>query len=161
MNLMLTGAVAAIAFLTLMRFDAMCAHPFSLVIQLTLVACGLWVLSAIGRDVELARLALVLAAALAGYLVFVMITGARVGGGFVLVTGAPLLAFVWALVQRHPEMRLALLCLPLVLFAEATARRVPLPAARISTLLYPLILAGLVSLPLALAALISFVTTKV
>jgi hypothetical protein len=34
-----------------------------------------------------------------------------------------------------------------------------LPAARISALLYPLILAVLVSLPLVLAGLIAFVTT--
>ena len=110
---------------------------------------------------KLSRLALVLAATLTGYMIFVLVTGAAVSDGAILVSGAPMLALVWALAQRHPDMRLALLCLPLVLFAEATAQRVPLPAARISTLLYPLILAGLVSVPLVLAALISFVTSKV
>ena len=48
--------------------------------------------------------------------------------------------------------------LPLILFADGTARRVPLPKARISAILYPLILAGIAALPLALAVLVAYVT---
>ncbi len=155
----MTVVLTVAAFLTLARFDAMRERSVGLVILLTLVAFGLSVLAAIAQDTSLTGLAFVLATALAGYLIFVAITGAAASDGLILVAGAPLLAIVWALAQLHPEMRLALLCLPLVLFAEATAQRVPLPAARISGLLYPLILAVLVSLPLALAALISFVTS--
>lgn len=156
----LTAALAVAAFLTLARLDGMRERSLGLVILLTLVAFGLSVLGAIAQDAALAGLALVLAAALAGYLAFVVITGAGASAGLILVAGVPMMAIVWALAQRHPDMRLALLCLPLVLFAEATAQRVPLPAARISALLYPVVLAGLVSLPLALAALISFVTSS-
>jgi hypothetical protein len=154
-----TGALAIIAFLVLSRFDAMRARSLSLSVLLTVLACGLAVLAAIGQDASLTGLSLVLAAALGGYLIFVVFTGAPVSDGMILVVGTPMLAIVWALVQRHPDMRLALACLPLVLFAEATALRVPLPAARISAWLYPLILAGLVSLPLILAGLIAFVTS--
>jgi hypothetical protein len=156
---LLIAASAGIAFFTLVRFDAMRGRAVSLMILLTLVAFGLSVLGAIAHDEALTGLALVLAITLAGYMVFIAITGTAVSDGVILVAGTAHLAIVWALAQRHPDMRLALLCLPLVLFAETTARRVPLPAARISALLYPLILAGLVSLPLALAALISFVTS--
>lgn len=156
-----TAVLAIVAFFVMARFDAMRAGSVDLMILLTLVAFGLSVLAAIAQDTSLTRLAFILATALAGYLVFVAITGAVLSDGVILVAGTPMLAIVWALVQRHPDLRLALLCLPLVLFAEATARRVPLPAARISGLLYPLILAVLVSLPLALAALISFVTSGV
>jgi hypothetical protein len=156
---LLTAALAVAAFFALARFDAVRERPSSLMILLTLVAFGLSVLGAIAHDEGLTGLALVLAVALTGYLFFVMVTGAPVGDGVILLSGASMLAIVWALAQRHPDMRLALLCLPLVLFAEATAQRVPLPAARISALLYPFVLAGLVSLPLALAALISFVTS--
>ncbi|MGE4062863.1 MAG: hypothetical protein AB7E79_05800 [Rhodospirillaceae bacterium] len=155
----LTGAWAVVAFLVLARFDAMRGRPLSLSVLLTLVAMGLAVLSAIGQDAPLAGLSLVLTAALAGILIFVILTGTSITDGMVLIAGAPMLGIVWALAQRHPDMRLALLCLPLVLFAEATALRVPLPAARISAMLYPLILAALVSLPLGLAALIAFVTS--
>lgn len=155
-----TAAVLAmVALFAMARLDAMRAAPVGLMILVTLVAFGLSVLAAIAQDTRLTGLAFILATALAGYLVFVAITGAAISDGVILVAGTPMLAIVWALVQRHPDLRLALLCLPLVLFAEATAQRVPLPAARISGLLYPLILAVLVSLPLALAALISFVTS--
>ncbi len=153
------GVLAIIALLALARLDAMRADSLGLMILLTLVAFGLSVLAAIAQDTVLTGLAFTLATASAGYLIFVAITGAAASDGLILVAGAPMLAVVWALAQRHPDLRLALLCLPLVLFADATARRAPLPAARISALLYPLILAVLVSLPLALAALISFVTS--
>lgn len=158
-EVLLTAALAGVAFFTLVRFDATRERPMSLMILLTLVAYGLSVLAAIAQDEGLTGLALVLAITLTGYMVFVAFTGTVASDGVILVAGTPLLAIVWALAQRHPDMRLALLCLPLVLFAEATAQRVPLPAARISALLYPLVLAVLVSLPLALAALISFVTS--
>ncbi len=156
---LMTGALAATAFLVLARFDAMRERSLSLTVLLTVVTLGLTALAVIAGDETLRGLALVLATALAGYLLFVALTGAPAGDGLVLISGAPMLAIVWALAQKYPDMRLALICLPLVLFAEATALRVPLPAARISALLYPLILAGLVSLPLALAALIAFVTS--
>jgi hypothetical protein len=128
-------------------------------VLLTVLASGLAGLSAIVGDDAVQGLAIGLAAALAGYFIFVAVTGSAVTDGLVLFAGMPILAMVWALAQRQPDLRLALLCVPLVLFAETTALRVPLPAARISALLYPLILAALVSLPLVLAGLIAFVTT--
>ena len=62
-----------------------------------------------------------------------------------------------ALAERSPEAMLALLLLPLILFAEGTAERVPLPKARISAILYPLVLAGVAALPAALAVLVTYV----
>lgn len=156
---LMTGALAGIGFLVLARLDGMRERALSLTVLLTVVAFGLSAIAAIVGDETLRGLALVLAASLAGYLLFIAFTGAPAGDGLVLVSGAPLLAIVWALAQNYPDIRLALICLPLVLFAETTALRVPLPAARISALLYPLILAGLVGLPVALAALIAFVTS--
>lgn len=156
---LVTVLVAAVAALVLARVAVMRARPFNLVLLLALLAAGLTVLAAIAQDRALAGLALVMAAALAGQAVFVAATGTAAGGGIVLAAGAPMLAMVWALAQRHPDLRLALLVLPLVLFAEPTARRVPLPAARISAILSPAIFALLVGLPLALAALIAFVTS--
>lgn len=156
---LMIAAGAVVAFLTLARFDSMRERPLSLILLLTVVACGLTVIAAIIRDSTLTGLAGVLATGLAGYLIFVAVTRAAVTDGLILFAGAVLLAIVWALAQHHPDIRLALVCLPLVLFAETTALRIPLPAARISAVLYPLILASLVSLPLALAGLIAFVTT--
>lgn len=158
---LMTAAVAVAAFLALWRFDAMRERPLSLTVLLTVVASGLASLAAIAGDETLTALALVLAASLAGYFLFVALTGAPASDGFVLFSSAPLLAIVWALARNYPDTGLALLCLPLVLFAETTALRIPLPAARISAFLYPLILAALVGLPLVLAALIAFVTSGV
>ena len=156
---LLSGALAVAAFLTLARFDTMRSRAVSLVVLLTVVALGLAVLASIAGSDTLRGYALVLATALAGYFLFVVITGTPASDGLVLIVAAPMLAIIWALAQGYPELRLALACLPLVLFAEATALRVPLPAARISEVLYPLVLAGLASLPLILAGLIAFVTS--
>jgi hypothetical protein len=154
-----TGALALVALLVIARFAAMRERALSLSVLLTVLALGLAVLAAIAGDETLRDLAMVLAAALAGYFLFVAFTGVSASEGLVLISGAPMLAMIWALARNYPDLRLALVCLPLVLFAEATALRIPLPAARISALLYPLILATLVSLPLVLAALIAFVTS--
>jgi hypothetical protein len=155
----MTGALALVALFALVRFDAMRERALSLTVLLTVVAIGLAVLAAIAGNETLRDLAVVLAAALAGYFLFVAFTGVPASDGLVLISAAPMMAMIWALARNYPDMRLALLCLPLVLFAETTALRIPLPAARISALLYPLILAGLVGLPLVLAALIAFVTS--
>jgi len=153
------GVLALAAFLVLARFDTMRERPLSLSILLALLGGGLAVLAAIAQDPVLTGLALVMAMAMVGTVAFVALTGAVLGDGTILFGGASMLAMVWALAQHHPDLRLALLCLPLVLFAETTALRVRLPAARISALLYPLIFASLVSLPLGLAGLIAFVTS--
>lgn len=157
---LMTGGLAIAAFLILARFDAMRTRPLSLALLLMLITGGLAVLAAIAQDAALAGLALVLACALVGLVVFTAVAGAESSDGIILLAGAATLAMIWALIQRHPEMGLALLVMPLVLFAEATARRVPLPAARISTVLYPLVFAAFASLPLVLAALIAFVTSR-
>ena len=67
-----------------------------------------------------------------------------------------------ALTQRNASTGVlaGLVILTLMLFAEGTARRVRLPKARISVLLYPLILAGIAALPLALAALVTFIGAR-
>lgn len=156
---LLVGALTVISFLSLARLDGMRQRPLSLMVLLTVVAWGLAALTAIGGDHILRGLAVVLAAGLTGYLVFTAATKTPVTDGVVLLAGSSILAIVWALSQRHPDLRLALVCVPLVLFAETTALRVPLPAARISAVLYPMLLALLVSLPLVLAGLIAFVTS--
>lgn len=154
----LAAALALTALLVLARLQVMRAYALGCTLTLTLLAAGLFAIARMGGEAVLADVALVLALALAGYTAYVAVTGAALGDGLVLLAGSSVLAIVWAVAQRQPDDRLALALLPLVLFAEPSARRVPLPAARISAFLYPLILAGFVSLPLALAAVVAYVT---
>jgi hypothetical protein len=79
------------------------------------------------------------------------------GDSLVLGGGAALLAIAWALVERDPSLRIGIILVPLILFADGTAKRIPLPVARISAVLYPLVQAGVAVLPLGLGALITFV----
>jgi len=154
------GILSAVAFLIVARLDASRARG---VTSLVLIAMAALALSLIARVTGLPGLALtglMLALAVAGFAVLQGVLALPVGDSVILGAGTTVLALAWALAQAKTEIRLALLLIPLILFAEGTARRIPLPAARISAFLYPLVLAGIAALPLALAVLVAFVLAQ-
>jgi hypothetical protein len=69
--------------------------------------------------------------------------------------GAALFATAWALVSATVAALPGVILAALVLFADGTARRVPLPRAGISAILYPLILVGMALLPVVLAVAVT------
>jgi hypothetical protein len=150
--------LSVIAFFVLARLDAMATRGLSALIVLTMLAVGVGVIALIAGDEGVARSVFLLALAVAGYIAANAFVTLPAGDAVILGAGCALLAFAWALTQRNADtgVLLGLVLLPLMLFAEGTARRVPLPKARISVFLYPLILAGVAALPLALAALVTF-----
>ncbi len=156
---MLLG-LAATAFLILARLDRLAANGASVLVLLAMLALGLAAVAAIAQDGAIAATALMLAVALVAYLVIGASVRLPVGDAIVLGAGSGVLAAAWVLAQRSPSTIIGLVLLLLILFADGTAKRVPLPAARISAILYPLILAGVAALPLALAALVMFATMR-
>ena len=66
-----------------------------------------------------------------------------------------MLAVAWAFANRNPHAALGMIVLPLALFAEGTARRVPLPKAGVTKILYPVVLVAACALPVLLAILMT------
>ena len=158
--IVLAAALAVIAFLILARMDAVRGQGVTAVVLMGIAAAGVAVIARVTHDPALATTGLILALALIAYAIPQAVAGLPVGDSIVLGAGGALLALTWAVAHAHPEIRLAMLLVPLIFFAEGTAKRVPLPQARISTLLYPLLLAVLAALPLGLAVLVAYVAFK-
>lgn len=154
------AALAVTAFLVLVRLDALASEGVSALVILIMLALGVAALGALAGDSPVALTALMLALALAGYLVVAAIAGVPARDAIVLGAGCAVLALAWAMAQRNAGSAVGLVFLALMLFADGTARRVPLPKARISALIYPLILAAISALPLGLALLVVFATSK-
>jgi hypothetical protein len=153
----LIALLAALALAVLARLDRLRSDPRVVLVIIAMLALGAAAVAAVAHDVVLAATAVMLALSLAAYGFMGGLIPLPVGDSVVLGAGATVLAIIWAVASAHPAVRPALVLLPLMLFADGTARRVPLPKARISALLFPLVLAGVAALPLILAALVAFV----
>ena len=151
------AALTAAAFLVIARLDAARSHGAVALILLAAAALGLSLIAWVAGEPSLASTGLILVSSVLAYTVMQWAMAAAVGDSIILGAGAALLALAWALAEAQPWVRPAMIFLPLIFFAEGTAKRVPLPAARISLVLYPLVLAGLAALPLALAVVIAYV----
>lgn len=152
--------LAVLAFLGIARLDVLRTQGLTATILLAVSASGIAVMAAVAGDPKLAASGAILALAVLGYVVAQALFKVPVGDSIILGAGSALLAMAWTLGHMHPASRLALLLVPLIFFAEGTAKRVPLPQARISAVLYPLILVVLAALPVALAVLVVYVTVR-
>jgi len=148
---------AAGAFLILARLDRARSRGITALVLLAMAGLALAAMAGVAGDHRLAVTALMLALAVIAYGFLQGVVPLAVGDSVILGAGSTLLAVAWALAEGAPESRLALLLVPLILFAEGTADRIPLPRARISALLYPAVLAGVAALPLTLAVLVTYV----
>jgi hypothetical protein len=156
-----TLVLGAVAFLVIARLDAARKHGITALVLLAVAALGLSAMAAVAGEARLATTGLVLASAIVAFGVLQSVVALPVNDSIILGTGSVVLALAWALGNARPEARLALLLVLLIFFAEGTARRVPLPKARISAFLYPLILAVLAGLPVALSVLVVYVTARI
>ena len=154
------GALAVLAFLIVARLDAARARGLTTLVLIAAAALGIAVMAKIVGEPRLALAGAMLAVALIAYAALQGVVSLPVGASVSLGAGSALLALAWALAHGSSDARPALILVPLIFFAEGTARRVPLPAARISAILYPLVLAIVAALPLALAALVAYVMTQ-
>lgn len=157
-NLILIGGLTVLALAGLARLDRLRGDTTVVLVITAMLALAAAAVAGVAHDTPLSVTAVMLALSLAAYGVIAALIPLPVGDAIVLGAGATVLAIVWALAASHPAVRPALLLLPLMLFADGTARRVPLPKARISGLLFPVVLAGVAGLPLLLATAVAYVT---
>jgi hypothetical protein len=98
---------------------------------------------------------LVLAAAVAGFFPWAWITGTGLPAAMLCPAAAGLFALAWGIVDGSSATLPGVGLAALTLFADGTARRVPLPKARISAILYPSLVGGIALLPLGLAMMVT------
>jgi hypothetical protein len=123
----------------------------AILVLLVMLALALAAVAAASGQDTLRATGLVLALALAAYLTWTWMTALPVPGAALVSAAAGLLAFAWALAERSAATLPGIALAALILFADGTARRIPLPRAGISSVIYPLVLAGIALLPLLLA----------
>jgi hypothetical protein len=152
-----TLALFVMGFFFIARLDRMREQRAVSFVTIGMIALALAVQAALVGDHDLMVTALLFLVALGALALSQLFMLILLGDSFVLGGGAALLAIAWALVERDPSLRIGIILVPLILFADGTAKRIPLPAARISAVLYPLVQAGVAALPLGLGALITFV----
>ena len=156
----IVAALSAVAFLIIARLDAARARGVTSLILIAMAALRLAFIARVADAPALATTGIMLALAVTGFAVLQSVIALPLGDSAILGGGTTVLALAWALAQTKPDVRIALVLIPLILFAEGTAQRVPLPEARISTFLYPLVLAGIAALPLGLAVLVAYVLVQ-
>ena len=149
--------LAAGALIVIARLDQLRDQRAVSYVTIVMVALSLSAQAAIVGDTDVSVTALILALCVGSYALFQTFVPVFLGDSVLLGAGAALLAIAWTLAERDPSTRIGLILVPLILFADGTAKHVPLPNARISSILYPIILACVAGLPLALGALITFV----
>jgi hypothetical protein len=152
-----TLVLAVIAFMILARLDAGRSRGATALVLLAVAAFGLSAMAGVVGDARIGASGVILALAVLAYAALQAVVTVAVGDAIILGGGATLLGLAWALAHGHPAARLGLLLVPFMFFAEGTAQRVPLPKARISAILYPLVLAAVAALPVALALLVTYV----
>ena len=119
---------------------------------------SLLAVAAAAGDQPLRLTAAVLTAALVGCGIWSWLSRQDVVGAAVALSAAMAqMAIAWALFERSPFAGVGLVLTGLILFADGTASRVPLPKAGISRFLAPLVLAGIAVIPLALGAIVTLV----
>ena len=151
-------AISILAFLFIARINRIREEFAVCYIAMGMVALALAIQAALVGDRDIALTSILLLMAVAAFAVTHVVVPLDVGDTVILGVSMALLAIVWALLERNPTTQMGLLLVPLILFADGTAKRIPMPDARIRNVLYPLALAGVAALPLGLGALITFVT---
>ena len=153
---------ATIAFGLFWRIDQLrrSAQPHiaastATLLQVALTALSLAAVAAVVGDVPLRATAAIFALAIAGLLVFGALFALELANLTLLVAAGGLFAIAWALIERTPGTAVGVGVSVLILFADGTVRRVPLPQAGISRFLYPLILAATALGPILLAVLLT------
>lgn len=156
-SLMQLGLAVLLALLwvgMMVRFSALSTHRATSLVVVIAATTGLAWLAAIADDAALRGVALCLMAAVFALAVASSIFAIELGSAAMTPVAAAVVAMAWALAQRQPETLIGLPVLALVLFAERTARRVPMPGGRISAYLYLAVLAAFCAIPVVIAAVL-------
>ncbi|MBL8629097.1 MAG: hypothetical protein JNM81_05685 [Rhodospirillaceae bacterium] len=137
------------------RLSHVSPHKATSFIVVIAAITGLALLASITHDSVLTNISLCLLGAVFAFAVVAAVFSVELNYAAMVPAAACILAIAWGLSQRQPETIVGLPILALVLFAERTARRMPLPqGGRIAAYLYLAGLAGCCTIPIMIAALL-------
>jgi hypothetical protein len=150
-----SAAILALAWLAAVsRLSGLRAQGTTFFTILLALSVGLLTVAAIDGDAVVAKAALAIVSGLVGLAIWHAFSGAAIPMMVILVATAAIFGGVWAMAQRAPYLAPGLAVLFFILFADHTARRVPMPAGRVRGFLSVLALAGVCAIPLILSAII-------
>lgn len=158
--LLVGGATLAAAWAgTVVRFEAMRDHPATVQTIALMALIGVAIIAFTVGDAVVAKAALAAALAWIGHAIGCRLASTpgsvTASWAATLVVAAALFGGAWAMAATRPATAPGLAILLFMLFADQTARRVPMPGGRISDLLYVLVLAAMAAIPLILAIVVT------
>jgi hypothetical protein len=124
-------------------------------ILLIMTALALAAVGYVSRQASFGTTGIVLAATAAGFFPWIWMTGSNLPAAMLCPAAAGLFALAWGIADGTTAALPGVGLAALALFADGTARRVPLPKAGVSAILHPLLLASMALLPLALAVAVT------
>jgi hypothetical protein len=154
LQLGLVGVLGAVWLGLVVRLSNLSPHKPSIFVVLLAVMTGLAVLGVITRDEVLTQISLCLLAAVFALAVASVIFSIELNYATMVPVAASIIAIAWGLSQRQPQTVVGLPVLALILFAERTARRIPMPKGGVATYLYLAVLMGCCVIPIIIAALL-------
>jgi hypothetical protein len=156
------AVTTALAVAVLWRIDRVAgkdhsfANPGTVALIVIVVATlATAAIALVTKDRPLEQSGLLLCGATLGFLIWLWCTDALLPVAALLPAAAGLLALAWSMFDRDARVLPGLVLAGLILFADGTAARVPLPQAGISRVLHPAILAGIALLPGLLAVAVT------
>lgn len=142
------------------RLDGRKQEGPTALIMVLMLSLGLGLVAQMSGEGAAGATAYALAAALAGLLVLTWILSLRVGAVAILGGGGAALGIAMALVGPTSQASvISVVFLILVLYADGTAKRLPLGPEALRPALYPVALILVSVLPVALAGVLAFVLT--
>ena len=152
----IAGVTLAIAWLgTAARYSMLREQgaTFSVIVVSGLL--GVAVVAGVSGDAVVTKATFAAASAWLGHAIGCRLVGVPPSWTALSLATAATFAAAWALAVGKPAAIPGLALLLFVLFADRTARRVPMPGGRISDFLYIAVLAGAASIPVILAAVVT------
>lgn len=124
-------------------------------ILLIVTAFALAAVGYVSRQPSFGTTGMVLALTVAGFFPWVWMTGSTLPAAMLCPAAAGLFALAWGIADGTTAALAGVGLAVLALFADGTAKRVPLPKAGVTAFLHPLLVAGMALLPLALAVAVT------
>jgi hypothetical protein len=149
------GALAAAWLASFARLSLIREDTRSVLTIATMALAGVAVVALIAGLGVPAKAALAAASAVLGYSLWLRISGTTLSWTVLLLALAVVFGSGWSVWVATPAAAPGLALLLFLLFADRTARRVPMPGGRISDALYVLVLIAISALPVLLAALVA------
>lgn len=148
------AAWAATWLTTTIKMDTLRSHAATAQTIIVAALAGIVAIAMTIDDGAVAKTVLGTLSAWVGLILARFLFAAPISWAALMPVLAVIFSGAWAMAVTRPVVAPGLAVLLFVLFADRTARRIPMPGGRISDILYVLVLAGMAAIPVILAVAI-------